>query len=196
LNLLNRTQSGLSFVELLVVIVIVSLVSTVLVQGLGFGLSLYQQVESRRVNGHKRVLVNHWFGTSSSALVVSTGGQVSLEGVGDRFDANSYNALADATGVATPISWGLIDGHKGSVLEYQQTGEIFILHTMVGAHRFEYQDHDGGWHSRWPLQDGVASMLPAAVRIVDAAGNVYVQSVLRTRAIADELVALMHKGLS
>jgi general secretion pathway protein J len=196
LNLLNRTQSGLSFVELLVVIVIVSLVSTVLVQGLGFGLSLYQQVESRRVNGHKRVLVNHWFGTSSSALVVSHGGQVSLEGAGDRFVANSFNALADATGVATTVSWELVDDQVGSVLEYQQAGEIFILLSMAGTHRFEYQDHDGDWHSRWPLQGGVVSMLPAAVRIVDAAGSVYVQSVLQTRATPDEIVALMHSDLN
>lgn len=177
-------------------IVIVSLVSTALVQGLGFGLSLYQQVESRRVNNHKRVLVNHWFGTSSSALVVSSGGQVSLEGAGDRFASNSFNALANATGVATPVSWKLIDDRKGSVLEYYQSEESFILHSMAGAHRFEYRDRNGDWHSRWPLEDGVASMLPAAVRIVDAAGSVYVQSVLQTRTTPDEIVARMHRDRS
>jgi general secretion pathway protein J len=193
LNLLGRSQSGLSFLELLVVIVIVSLVSTVLVQGLGFGLSLYQQVESRRVNSHKKVLVNHWFGTSSSALVVSTGGLVSLEGAGDRFAARSFNALAGATGVATPISWKLIDDQKGSVLEYQQAGEIFMLRSIEGTHRFEYQDHGGAWRSRWPLQEAAASMLPAAVRIVDAAGSVYAQSVLQTRATPDEITAIMHR---
>ena len=190
--LLNRSQSGLSFVELLVVIVIVSLVSTVLVQGLSFGLSLYQQVESRRVNGHKRVLVNHWFGTSTSALVVSTGVHVSLEGAGDRFVANSFNALADPTGVATPIIWKLIDEKDGSVLKYQQSGEVFTLSPLAGTHRFEYQDHDGDWHSSWPLQDSGASMLPAAIRIVDAAGSVYVQSVLQTRATPNVILAKIH----
>ena len=99
---------------------------------------------------------------------------MSLEGAGDRFAASSFNALAGATGVATPISWKLIDDQKGSVLEYQQAGEIFILRSMAGTHRFEYQDHDDDWHSRWPLQGGVVSMLPTAVRIVDAAGSVYV----------------------
>ena len=176
-------------------IVIVSLVSTVLVQGLGFGLSLYQKVESRRMSSHKRVLVNHWFSTSSSALVASTGGQVSLEGAGDRFAANSFNALAEGTGVATLISWKLIDYHKGSVLEYQQAGEIFISRPIAGSHRFEYRDHGGDWHSRWPLKDNVASVLPAAVRIIDAAGSVYVQSVLQTRATPDELAAQMHREL-
>ena len=177
-------------------IVIVSLVSTALVQGLGFGLSLYQQVESRRVNNHKRVLVNHWFGTSSSALVVSAGVHVSLEGAGDRFVANSFNALADPTGVATPITWKLIDEKEGSVLEYQQSGEIFTLSPLAGTHRFENQDHDGDWRSNWPLQDGVASMLPAAVRIVDAAGSVYVQSVLQTRATPNVILAKMHSELN
>ena len=196
MSVLKRAQCGLSFLELLVVIVIVSLVSTVLVQGLGFGLSLYQQVESRRVNGHKRVLVNHWFGTSSSALVVSTGIQVSLEGAGDRFVANSFNALANGTGFVTPISWHLVDGKNGSVLEYQQAGEVFVLGPLEKVHRFEYQDHGGEWHSRWPLQDGAASMLPAAVRIVDAAGSLYVQSVLQTRATPDEVVARMHRDQS
>ena len=196
MNLLNRTQSGLSFLELLVVIVIVSLVSTVLVQGLGFSLSLYQQVESRRVNNHKRVLVNHWFVTSSSALVASTGEVVSLQGVGDRFAANSFNALANGTGVVTPISWQLIDEKNGSVLEYQQSGDVFILGPVEGVHRFEYQDHGGDWHSLWPLQGGAASMLPAAVRVVDAAGRLYVQSVLQTRATPDEVVARMHRDQS
>ena len=196
MNLLNRTQSGLSFLELLVVIVIVSLVSTVLVQGLGFSLSLYQQVESRRVNNHKRVLVNHWFVTSSSALVASTGEVVSLQGVGDRFAANSFNALANGAGLVTPISWQLIDDKNGSVLEYQQSGEVFILGPLEKVHRFEYQDHGGDWHSRWPLQGVAASMLPAAVRVVDAAGRLYVQSVLQTRATPDEVVARMHRDQS
>ena len=196
MNLLNRTQSGLSFLELLVVIVIVSLVSTVLVQGLGFSLSLYQQVESRRVNNHKRVLVNHWFVTSSSALVASTGEVVSLQGVGDRFAANSFNALANGAGLVTPISWQLIEDKNGSVLEYQQAGEVFILGPLEKVHRFEYQDHGGDWHSRWPLQDGAASVLPAAVRIVDAAGSLYVQSVLQTRATPDETLAKMHRDRS
>ena len=177
-------------------IVIVSLVSTVLVQGLGFSLSLYQQVESRRVNNHKRVLVNQWFVISSSALVASTGDAVSLQGVGDRFAANSFNALAIGTGVVTPISWQLIDEKNGSVLEYQQSGDVFILGPVEGVHRFEYQDHGGEWHSRWPLQDGAASMLPAAVRVVDAAGRLYVQSVLQTRATPDEVVARMHRDQS
>ena len=46
------------------------------------------------------------------------------------------------------------------------------------------------------MEDGVASMLPAAVRIVDAAGSVYVQSVLQTRATPDEIVAAMHRDRS
>ena len=196
MNLLRRSQSGLSFLELLVVIVIVSLVSTVLVQGLGFGLSLYQKVESRRVNNHNRVLVNHWFVTSSSALLASTGEVVSLQGVGDRFAANSFNALANGAGLVTPISWQLIEDKNGSVLEYQQAGEVFILGPLEKVHRFEYQDHGGDWHSRWPLQGGAASMLPAAVRVVDAAGRLYVQSVLQTRATPDEVVARMHRDQS
>ena len=175
-------------------IVITSLVSTVLVQGLGFGLSLYQQVESRRVNSHKTSLVNHWFSTSNSALVVSAGDQASLEGVGDLFATNSFNALAHAEGVATPITWKLTDGQKGSVLEYQQAGESFMLGPMGGDYRFEYQDHDGDWGSRWPSQDYPASRLPSAIRIVDASGSVYVQSVLQTRATPDAVLALMHRN--
>ena len=177
-------------------IVIVSLVSTVMVQGLGFSLSLYQQVESRRVNNHKRVLVNHWFVTSSSALVASTGDAVSLQGVGDRFTANSFNALVNEAGVVTPVSWQLMDDKNGSVLQYGQADDVYMLGPVEGFHRFEYQDHGGDWHSRWPLQDGAASLLPAAVRIVDAAGRPYVQSVLQTRATPDEIVALMHRDKS
>jgi hypothetical protein len=39
-------------------------------------------------------------------------------------------------------------------------------------------------------------MLPAAVRIVDAAGSVYVQSVLQTRATPNVILAKMHRELS
>jgi hypothetical protein len=169
-------------------------VSTVLVQGLGFGLSLYQQVESRRMNSHKISLVNHWFSTSSSALAVSTGGRASLEGASDFFAANSFNALVHEEGFATSISWKLTDGQKGSVLEYEQAEESFIFDPMGGAYRFEYQNDDSGWHSGWPLKDDLASRLPSAIRIVDAAGRVYVQSVLQTRATPDEVLALMHRN--
>ena len=174
-------------------IVIVSLVSTVLVQGLGFGLSLYQQVESRREESHAEVLVRHWFGASSSALVVSVGEHSSLKGDSNHFSATSFNALVASSGIATPISWELIDDQKGSVLRYSQAGEAVLSWPIRRVHSFEYMDHDGGWHSSWPLQDQMALPLPAALRVIDATGSVYMLSVLQTRARPDLTVVRMHR---
>lgn len=173
-------------------IVIISLVSTALVQGLGFGLSLYQQVESRREESHAEVLVRQWFGASSSALVVSVGEHASLKGNSNHFSATSFNSLVASSGVATPISWELIDDQKGSVLRYSQAGEVVLSWPIMSVHSFEYSDHDGGWHSNWPLQDQMV-LLPAALRVIDAAGSVYMQSVLQTRARPDLAVVKMHR---
>ena len=173
--------------------VIVSLVSTVLVQGLGFGLSLYQQVESRREDSHAKVLVRHWFVASSSALVVSVGEHASLKGNSNHFSATSFNALVASSGIATPISWELFDDQKGSVLAYSQADKAVLFWPITRVHRFEYRDHVGGWHSSWPIQDQIAALLPAALRVIDAAGSVYMQSVLQTRASPDLVVVKMHR---
>ena len=174
-------------------IVIVALVSTVLVQGLGFGLSLYQQVESRREESHAEVLVRNWFGASSSALVVSVGEHASLKGNANHFSATSFNALVASSGIATPISWELVDDQKGSVLAYSQADKAVLSWPISRVLSFEYRDHDGGWHSNWPLQDQTSALLPAALRVIDSAGSVYVQSVLQTRARPDLIVVKMHR---
>ena len=174
-------------------IVIVSLVSTVLVQGLGFGLSLYKQVESRREGSHAEVLVRHWFSASSSALVVSVGEHVSLKGNANHFSATSFNAVVASAGIATPISWELIDDQKGSVLRYSQAGETVLSWPITRVHSFEYSDHDGGWHLNWPPQDQMALPLPAALRVIDAAGRIYMQTLLQTRARPDLVVVKMHR---
>ena len=67
----GANQTGLSLLEMLVVFVIISLVSTVLAQGFGFGLALYERVESRGQQMVADVLSVKWFRHVNGSLIAS-----------------------------------------------------------------------------------------------------------------------------
>ena len=179
----RRVESGLSLLELLVVFVIISMVSTVLIQGFGFGLALFDRVQQRDQSHRLFLMSGHWFRHVNSALIATKEPGRSLNGNHSSFVARSANPLLAGPGLPMLISWGIDNG----VLTYQE-GEskpIEVVTLPAGA-GFEYRSSSGSWFDYWPLEPE-SYTLPSAIRIQESSGSVLTVAV-KTRLMPDLLL--------
>lgn len=158
----------MSLLELLVVLVIVSLISTALVQGLGFGLSLYHRIVDSEVERSERLRTEEWFRLTNAGLVAQKDPGESLKGDKKVFHAYSMNPLLLDRSIVLPITWDISEGQ----LRYKEGEGEFLPMRFVGyTSEFRYRDESGRWHSSWPLSDDSLA-LPRAIRILAQDGNV------------------------
>lgn len=160
-----RRQAGLSLLELLVVFVLVSMISTVLVQGFGFGLSLYQRVTERSQLHQSELLASAWFRSVNESLVPSKIPGSSLIGDSSEFTAVSMNALLASRGLPEKVVWRLDAG----ALFYQESLQSLEIAEADNA-SFAYLDKAGRWHSFWPINES-GYELPVAIRLLRGPNN-------------------------
>lgn len=172
------SQRGLSLLELLVVFVIISMVSVVLIQGFGFGLALYERVESRGQRVAGEVLAAEWFRRVNRALVAATEPGQSLIGDDRGFEAETLNPLLGRAGLPVQVSW-LID--RGQLIYREGDVPLIIAPVAPGA-EIAYRDAGGNLHGHWPLDPG-DDELPAAIAVRAGGAVLYNASIgMRLRA--------------
>ncbi len=165
------------------VLVIVALVSSLLLQGLGFGLSLYERVHTRSESAKKEVLQREWFRQVNEALIAKPASAgLSLVGDSDSYLTETMAPLFGTPGLRQQISWKLVD--EG--LWYEESGYSIRIMRASGVAGFRYRDRRGGWHSEWPREEDVQN-LPKAIAIEDANGH-WIVAPLKSRDIPDLLL--------
>jgi general secretion pathway protein J len=157
-----RRQSGLSLLELLVVFVIISLVSTVLAQGFGFGLALFDRVQNREKVVVVQILSSRWFRHVNNSLVAQKEPGTSVIGNNKQFRAETINPLLAEPGVPTYIEWEL---DQGTLLYSEEGKQIRVSNQLPVGSQFQFRTADGDWINRWP-RDKQSYLLPKAIRVV------------------------------
>ena len=153
-------QRGFSLLELLVVFVMVAMVSVLIVQGLGFGLSLYERVKSRGPALVSNSMAHSWYRQVNASLIAQKEKGKSLIGDAKNFSAQTLNPLIADKGLPTNIHWRL---DQGWLYYLENEHQIPILSYEVTA-KFEYLDKNGSWTASWPIdRDGYD--LPRAIRV-------------------------------
>lgn len=176
-------QRGLTLLELLVVFVIVGLISTLLMQGLGFGLSMLERVHTRSESLKQEVMLRQWFRQVNQSLVAKSEQQgPSLHGDSSYFEATTMNPLVGEPGVSEPIRWEVEDG----LLWYQESDIRLQITEMPANSVIVYRTQAGRWVSDWPLGDD-SQLLPSAVAI-DSDKEYPVLANLRMRVKPDLLL--------
>ena len=159
--MIAQRNQGMSLLELLVVLVIVSLVSTAIVQGLGFGLALYQRVIGAEAERAKQLRAEEWFRIVNGSLVAQTTPGESLEGTTRQFTAHTMNSLIGDDSVVRPIEWDIRRG----VLRYKEADGEYLPVLIVGNDaEFEYLEESGRWRQTWPITNDSLD-LPRAIRV-------------------------------
>ncbi len=156
---------GLTLVEMLVVIMLVSMVVTLLVQGLGSSMGLYQRIVSEQGQRYHHAMIFSWLRDSIEAAVPNSFEKERFNGSLYALNLATFSPLIDTAYTNKIISWQVTDSPPW-VLEYQEGSELIKLPLSVDSRPyFEYQDQDQRWHDRWPVKSA-DYRLPEAVRFV------------------------------
>lgn len=165
--------SGFTLMELLVVFVLMSLVATLLIQGLGFTLSLRERVVREVADQRLGDLRAAWFREILGGLVSAEAPQEVFRGSFDRLSGLSVMALHSPPGVPTTFQLVIDSNNDGASLRYLAKDlDWSIASWKDEAPEFRYLHADRGWLDSWPpaeqlgLQDFPRGSLPDAVKLL------------------------------
>jgi len=176
-------QRGLSLLELLVVLVIVGLVSTLLLQGLGFGLSLFERVHTRGESAKQEILHREWFRRVNESLVAKPEvAGVSLLGDTSSIVTQTLSPLLGASGVPRDVTWRI----ENEMVWYEESGYVLPLMQVPPDAAFRFRHQNGNWLLDWPPATSTEN-LPLAIALEHGGNRVLVAS-LRVRDAPDLLL--------
>lgn len=157
-------QHGLSLVEMLVVMVLVSMVATLLVQGLGNAMALYQRINADQFQRYHESMLLDWFRSVVADAVPNQVGEDRF--VGDQYQLQlaSYQPLLGDAAVNGTVQWS-VSATGPYQLRYWQ-GDAVLELPLQAAQRpsLAYLDEEGHWQPTWPIAEG-SYRLPRAVRL-------------------------------
>ncbi len=160
-------QRAFTLIEMLVVMIIMAMVVTLVVQGFGYSLGLYQRVVNTQNASYKQVFTYQWFRTSLGAQVAMRPDDRGLEGDARQLSTYSYQPLLARQGLKSLIHWELTQAPGELQLAYYEGEDYITVYSWPEASGyFEYLDEQGQWFDQWPVRVEDVTPLPQAVRLV------------------------------
>lgn len=167
-----RAQRAFTLIEMLVVMMIVAMAVTLVVQGFGYSLGMYQRVVNTQNSTYKQVFIYQWFKTSLGSQVAMRPKDRGLVGDAQQLSTYSYQPLLAREGMKTLIYWDLVQAQGQLQLNYREGDSTFNVHTWPNASgKFEYLNEQGLWSDQWPDQVQELQPLPQATRLVVSIGE-------------------------
>ena len=156
----NPRHAGLTLVELLVTLLLVSLLGTLLVQSIAFFAAHYERVQRVARDAARTDLQQRWFASSVQGLVPLGIPARRFAGGPAEFRGTTLLPLEAAAGLPVQVRWSISAGQDdrgrpASVVGYAEDGgpRRQVL-ARAGALAFQYADAAQTWHSRWPPESG------------------------------------------
>ena len=179
---MNRTAKGLTLLELLVVIVLVSLLSTLVIQGVGFYLGKYQIVRRVQHEASLELLHQRWFASSVRGMVPHRMERFRFVGDALSFAGYTIQPLAAEPGMPAKVRWSITPDGRLQTVTYAEEGQVEwkVLELEGVDLSFQYADTDARWHDSWPVSGVGRRRIPHMVRL---------------RSVADQTLWLVHLGL-
>lgn len=159
-------QRGMTLLELLVVMVLLSVITALLMQGLSQSLAIYERVQRRQYEGMPQLLVMQWFNDSVGSMQAELDAPRQLRGDNFFFEGSSQQPLVAQNGEVQPVRWSISQQKKGEVtLDYRQPGRSWtLLRWPEGTQAlFTYLDEQGNAHNQWPPEQTFVSLRPDGI---------------------------------
>lgn len=161
--------SGFTLVEVLVVLVIVGMISTIFFQAFDRVYRLQNRFGVELYNAQQGAMSIDWFRQTVQGLISDYGdGANKFSGGAHEFSGLSTNPLSEEYGSATGIKWEIsFDPQTGKTqLTYADAkGESTIAVWQGGAAKFTYLDDKLEPHETWPSELGMWPQLPKLIRL-------------------------------
>ncbi len=169
----RRAQQGLTLIEMLVVLVLVSLLGTLLIQGTGYFLGRYAQVTRVHRDASLAALRQHWFVSTVRTMVPSRVETRQFTGDGTAFEGTTLQPLAAESGLPVRVRWSISGDRDGDSVVYTEDGgePWTVLTSGEGELSFEYADATGAWQDQWRAASDARERIPRTVRLVSTEGG-------------------------
>ena len=163
------TAWGFTLVEMLVVLVLISLLGTLVIQGTGFFLGQYETVKRNHRESSLAALRQHWFISTVAAMVPSRLATRRFAGDNRFFEGVTLQPLAARAGQPIRVRWSI---DSGSVLYTEDGAQPWtVLNRHERALGFQYAGSSREWNEAWP-PDGSREQIPRMVRLRSSDGRI------------------------
>jgi general secretion pathway protein J len=156
-NTFRRYKSGFTLLEILVVLVLVSLISTLIMAGFSFTINLQSRLQHQLVDNQLKNLQESWFRQTTHAYfnpTQSTKGS-SFSGNTHKISGTSLVSLTGKTGIPVMTTWLIETNSFGQQLSYTSDDieKTIIASWPIKDLEFQFLDKDGEFSSRWPTSE-------------------------------------------
>ena len=162
-------MDGFTLLEVLVVLLVVSLISTLLVQGISMVLAVRYRFVDQLNFQQTGVLQSYWFRQVCMGLTPDQPGRGGVFlGTHQQIHGLTLSPLQGESGMTKQVDLKLEQNAADMVLSYRQGDGRFLELARWPASQggFYYLDGDGRWYEQWPppVLENV-TQLPAAVML-------------------------------
>ncbi|NNM51607.1 MAG: type II secretion system protein [Pseudomonadales bacterium] len=161
--------SGFTLLEMLVVMVMVTLISTLLIEAMGYVLNIQRRSAQQTYQLEDKAMLEDWLRQLLQGL------QPDLAGGTDVFSADregmkglSTHPLSTLHGELTEFTLSLQrdDALTTTDIIYRSGDqEMKLMHVKDGSLHWIYGDDQGVFHDRWPPDDKSWPQIPALIRL-------------------------------
>lgn len=161
---MNTSEKGLTLVEMLVVLILVTMISILMIQGLGNALKVYHKTSANQVEKLQKSMVYGWMRRVIGSAVPNKIGSQDFIGDSTSLILRSYQPLISNSFVNASVAWRLSSLPPYNI-EYTEGDYSFISPLELEEKpSFLFLDENGNWVKEWP-KERRSFNLPEAVRI-------------------------------
>lgn len=163
-----RFNRGLTLMEMLVTLVLVSLATMLMFQMLGTYRIANERVQAQSGVIDRGALFHAWFRDTVHGLYTAEG--LVFTGAASGFSGISLNPLYGSEGAPMEIEWRIINAGNALAIAYLEGGRERWQRPLKGSVKsyFVFLDAEGRIHETWPpkLGEHVVDSLPAQIALV------------------------------
>ena len=173
IGLCQMKTNGFTLIEILVVMVILSLTTTLLISGLSTTWSNFERLNTRQLKINALELPKVWFNESFANALHSHPHSVTLEGAEKRLSFVTFSVPNDPSNTPQSVTWSIKSSESQTELSFSSKGTEIVIATIPSGATFRYLNN-GAWVNTFSF----AGKLPKAVRIITPDGDVWTESEL------------------
>jgi len=164
---------GFTLIEVLVVMVILSLTTTLLVSGLSTTWSNFERLNTRQLKINALELPKVWFNESFANALHSHPHSVTLQGAEKSVSFVTFSVPNDLSNTPQNVTWLIRTIESRTELSFSSNGDEVVIASIPPGATFRYL-HSGTWENTFSY----AGKLPKAIRIITQSGEVWTESEL------------------
>lgn len=165
----DKSKDGFTLLEVLVVITIAGLISTLLMQGFAYVVHLRSQFLIQLDDLQRGTLQEHWFRSTTAALTPDyNNGKHIFKGDSEQFSGLTLAPLNATTGTPVAFTWRLESKEGFTILSYQDETDntIEVMRWLGEEGEFTYWSATGESSSAWPPLFGLEPpQLPQLIQL-------------------------------